>query len=285
MTSDSGPTVRRRRLSGELKRLRVEAGKSREEVAERLGCHPSKVSRIETGRVGVNSGDARLMLEMYGVPEADIGPLIALARQSRQKGWWHAYNDILPDAFDVYVGLESEAASILTYEGLLIPGLLQTQEYAQAITHARWPTTGPSEAERRIHVRMARQDVLTREPAPLFWAVIDEAALHREVGDLESRKTQIRRLAEVSDLPNVEVQIIPFSSGAHGSMDGSFRILTFPDPADRSVVHLENLVGSLYLEMPHQVDRYTLVFDRLRASALGPPESVALIIKTIRELG
>lgn len=283
--TDTNPTVRRRRLAGELIRLRVSSGKTREQVAELLDCHVAKISRIETGRSGVRVSDLRKMLEFYGATGDDVEALVALTQQAGQRGWWQPFSDVLPQGFDAYVAFEQVAQKVATFQALLVPGLLQTEAYAHAVSQAWWPTTGPGEMEQRIRVRLERQQILTRgDDAPLVWAVLDEAVLRREIGSNETRREQLRRLLEVGELPNVEVQVIPFSSGPHASLDGAFGILTFPDARDQAVVHLETLVGSLFLEETREVDRYSLVFDHLRASALGRPETTALIEQMIREL-
>ncbi|TDP97120.1 helix-turn-helix domain-containing protein [Labedaea rhizosphaerae] len=274
MVRGPSPTVRRRRLAGELRRLRDEANLTIDEVAEKLECSASKISRIETGNVGVTPRDARDLLELYGVPEDKREALVQLAREARQKGWWHAYNEVFTGSF---VGLEQDATSLHTHQALLVPGLLQTERYTRAVHRAIRPDVQESEVDRRVKARLERQRLLTDHNPPEYWAVIDEAVLNRTVGGPSVMREQLSHLVDLAALPNVTLQVVPFTAGEHAGMEGSFLILGFPEQADPDVVYVEYTTSGVYLEQPSDVRRYTVMFDHLRATALKPDDTVAMI--------
>ncbi len=286
MPGGSSPTVKRRRLGIELRQLREAAGVSIEEAAKHLDVSYSTVSRIETGRVRVRVRDLRDLLDLYGVAdERKREALFTLAREAREKGWWHSYSDVLSTPHAVYIGLEAEAAAIRTYQTQLIPGLLQTEEYARAIVRGgrRWTTH--DEIEKFVQARMSRQKLLTRADPLEFWAILDEAALRRHVGGAKVMRDQLQRLLEAAEQPNITIQVLPFTTGTHAAMTaGSFVILEFPEQSDPEVVYLENPLNSFYLEREHEIRWYTLTFDHLRASALSSDESVALIREVAKDL-
>ncbi|MBN6041499.1 MULTISPECIES: helix-turn-helix transcriptional regulator [unclassified Amycolatopsis] len=282
MARGQGPTVRRRRLAGELRRLREAAELTIDEVGEKLECSASKISRIETGHVGVTPRDVRDMLELYGLMGDEREALVQLAREARKRGWWHAYNEVFTGTF---VGLEADASSLRAYQALLVPGLLQTERYARTVIRALRPDADETELKRRVAARMARQELLTDPAPPEYWAVIDEAVLHRRVGGCEVMAEQVSRLLEVARLPHVTLQVVPFGAGAHPGMEGPFLILGFPEQADPDVVYVDSTSSGLYLEMPDDVRRYTLMFDHLRATALKPDDSVELIAESAERLG
>ncbi|AXB43889.1 helix-turn-helix domain-containing protein [Amycolatopsis albispora] len=282
MARGQGPTVRRRRLAGELRRLREAAELTIDEVGEKLECSASKISRIETGHVGVTPRDVRDMLELYGLVGDEREALVQLAREARKRGWWHAYNEVFTGTF---VGLEADASSLRAYQALLVPGLLQTERYARTVIRALRPDADETELKRRVAARMARQELLTDPSPPEYWAVIDEAVLHRRVGGCEVMAEQVSRLLEVARLPHVTLQVVPFGAGAHPGMEGPFLILGFPEQADPDVVYVDSTSSGLYLEMPDDVRRYTLMFDHLRATALKPDDSVELIAESADRLG
>ncbi|MCP3798093.1 helix-turn-helix domain-containing protein [Allokutzneria sp. A3M-2-11 16] len=281
MTAGHSPTVRRRRLASELRRLREAAGLTCEDVAGHLECSAAKVSRIETGRTGVNPRDVRDMLQLYGVEGDRQDALVELSRMARQKGWWHNYSDVLTGAF---AGMEAEAASIRCYQAQLVPGLLQTEDYARSVFRAVRPKADTDDVERRVAARRARQSILERDQPPKLWMVIDEAVLHRKVGGDEVMREQLDYLVEMTAQPNIELQVLPFGVGAHAAADGPFVILGFPDPIDPTVVYLDTLTSGLYLEKPEEIRWYGTVFDHVRAAALGTEESVALIASRAKEL-
>jgi transcriptional regulator with XRE-family HTH domain len=284
MSTEQSPTVRRRRLALELRRLREAARLTCEEVADHLECSASKISRVETGRVSVSPRDVRDMLELYGVPPQQRESLVQLARDSRQKGWWHAYSDTMQPQFVTYVGLESAAAEIRIYEVSLIPELLQTEDYARAVIRSGMMNSPAEDVERRVALRMARQPAITRDYPPKVWAVLDEAALRRRVGGAGLMRLQLEHLLAQATLPNVAVQVIPFGGGAHPAMGRPFIILVFPERVDTDVVYLEDLTSALYLEDVADVDRYNVFFNHLRASALSFDDSAALIASVLKEM-
>lgn len=280
--SSVSPTVRRRRLGIELRRLREAVGLTIDQVAKELECSESKVSRIETAHVRATARDVRDLLEIYGIDGEQRDELIQLARQAREKGWWHeAYSDLPVRAL---VGLEDAATSIRTYLDQLVPGLLQTEDYARAVIHAIRPDLTREETERRVELRMARQRLLDRTDSPTLWAVLDEAVVRRPVGGAKVMRSQLERLIEASTLPRVTLQLLPFSAGEHIGMDGSFTIVGFRDPADPDVVYLEHTLSDLYLEDSEAVRQYALLFDHLRADALSPDDSVTFFAKVAEEL-
>ncbi len=281
MTVRRSPTVRRRRLGLELRRLRESAGVTIDAVAERLECSSSKISRIETGHTGATPRDVRDMLVVYGVDGGVAEELVQVAREARQKGWWHLYGTVLTTA---YVGLEAAASEIHSYEGQVVPGLLQVEEYARTMILKARPDISAAELDRRVHVRMARQSLITQDDPPHLRVVLDEAVFHRLVGGPEVMQRQIDHLVMVSGLPNVTLQVLPFAVGAHAGMDGSFAILGYEDPADPDVVFAENAAGGLFLEKEEELRRYRFIFEHLQASALPPDESVAFLAARAKEL-
>lgn len=281
MTARQSPTVRRRRLGLELRRLRETAGFTIERVAESLECSDSKISRIETGQVGATPRDVRDMLELYGVSSEQRDGLVQIAREAREKGWWHAYGDVHISA---YIGFEAAAASIRTFEALAVPGLLQTTAYARAAIQAARPNLGTDELERWAELRMARQKLLTQEDPPALWAVLDEAVLRRPVGGPEAMREQLHHLTEATRSPKATIQVLPFAAGAHAGMSGAFTIFRFPESADPDVVHLENATSDLYLERPDEIQRYTRAFDHLSATALDAEGSFAWLTGLAKEL-
>lgn len=270
------PTVQSRRLRYELRRLREHAGLTYEQVAEALGWSGSKMYRIENDKVGIIVRDVRRMLDLYGVEDDEKREaLITLARdKGKDEGWWHRYGDVLPDWFQVYVSLEPEAESLWEYESELVPGIVQTEDYAHATIQVEPRALPGDEVQRMIAARMARQEALTRTNRPVeFWAVLNEAVLRRLVGGEKVMGRQLAHLVEMSRLPNVAVQVLPFSAGAHAGMRNAFHLLRFPESADRQVAYVETQTGSLYLEKQPEVEDYVQRFDYLRAKALGVEES------------
>jgi transcriptional regulator with XRE-family HTH domain len=278
MPAIPSPTARGRRLRYELRRLREEAGLTHSDVGRLLEWSPSKVSRIETGQSRAQTGDVRDMLEIYGITaQATIEALVQLAREARRRGWWTRYTDVLGSG--TYVGLEAEAATVHTYESMYIPGLLQTEDYAQTVIRAILTRPDPESMKRSLAARMARQEILTQPDAPEIWAILDESVISRPVGGPEIMSAQLQHLIEVSMRPNtpVTLQVMPFTAGAHPGMNGPFVILGFHAPTDPPMVYLETATDGLYLDEPGDVERYTLRFNHLVARALGPDESRTMI--------
>jgi transcriptional regulator with XRE-family HTH domain len=286
MPARSSPTVKRRRLAAELRRHRDDAGLTIEEVAERLEWSAAKISRIENSRVSVLPRDVKFLLRTYGAEDGgeEWEALLTLARESRQKGWWHAYGDAIPAWFETYVGLEAEAATLRTYESEIVPGLFQTEEYARAVNRATMLTASDEEIEKQAAVRMARQERVGAPDSPKLWAIVNEAVIRRAVGGRGVMRAQLGKLTEVSRQPDVTLQVLPFGVGAHAGMDGAFMILGFPEPTDPDVAYVHYYSGTLYLEKPPELQRYALMFDHLRAAALPVDASRELIGRAADEL-
>ncbi|MGW1077091.1 helix-turn-helix domain-containing protein [Streptomyces sp. NPDC002537] len=284
MASSVNPTVRRRRLGQELRKLRELKGMTAEEVAERLLVSQSKISRLENGRRSISQRDVRDLCGVYGVEDHRIvDSLMQMAKESRQQGWWHAFGDI---PYSVYIGLETDAASLRVYEASLVPGLLQTPNYASAVTEGSWPEATAADIERRVQVRMRRQERITDPDNPLrLWAVIDESALRRIVGNRSIMQEQMRKLVEFSLEPHITVQVLPYDVGAHPGMYGKFCILEFNDPQDASTVYLEGITSDLYLEKPNDVQTYSVMYEHLRMQALNAEHSRQFIEHVGEEWG
>jgi transcriptional regulator with XRE-family HTH domain len=272
VASNVNPTVRRRRLGQELRRLRELKGMTAEEVAERLLVSQSKISRLENGRRSISQRDVRDLCGVYEVEDHRIvDSLMQMAKDSRQQGWWHSFGDI---PYSVYIGLETDAASLRVYDPQVVPGLLQTKQYAEALIAGALPETPPAEVEKRVQVRMRRQERISTEENPLrLWTVLDEAALRRVVGNRSLMRDQLEQLVEQSQLPHVTVQVIPFDMGAHPGLNGQYAILEFPDAADSSVVYIEGVTSDLYLEKANDVQKYSVMYEHLRAQALNVDQS------------
>jgi transcriptional regulator with XRE-family HTH domain len=281
-SSQTSPTLLRRRLGSELRRLREAAGLTTEQVAARLYCSYSKISRIETARVTALPRDVRDMLDIYQVSGQQREDLLQLAHEARHRdAWWHSYRD-LPDA-RTFMSLEKAADSIRAYESRIIPGLLQVEEYARLIIEAVLPSLDRQEIERYVESRMARQTLLAGDGPTRLSVVADEASLRRLIGIPQVRLRQLQRLVEAAEMPNVTIQILPFIAGQHGAMLGPFTILGFSDSADPDVVLIESPTGDLYLDSAEQVRRYGLLFERLRDAAFDPDQSAAFLVQLMKE--
>jgi transcriptional regulator with XRE-family HTH domain len=270
------PTGRRRRLGAELRRLREEAGLTIDRVAEALECSPSKVSRIETGQVSATPRDVRDMLGLYRVDDARLEAMVQVAREARQRGWWQKFVDV-PDGVPAYVGLEAAATSIDVYMSLIVPALLQTPDYARAVIAAVRPDLPASELDRRVELRLRRQELLDQERPPVMRVLLDDTLLRRPVGGPAVLAAQRRRLLADADRPAITIQVLEVAAGAHAGMDGPFTIFGFPAPAERDVVALDSAADALYLEGPEDVARYRRVFELLLPTARSPGDSAAII--------
>ena len=279
MASNVNPTVRRRRLGQELRKLREQKNMTAEEVAERLLVSQSKISRLENGRRSISQRDVRDLCGVYEVEDQRVvDSLMEMARDSRQQGWWHTFGDI---PYSVYIGLETDAESLRVYEPQIVTGLLQTPAYAEALVRGALPETSAAEIEKRVGVRMRRQERITTENDPLrLWSVLDEAALHRVVGGKRVMREQLEHLLKLSELPHVTVQVMPFEVGAHPGLNGQYAILEFADAADSSVVYLEGVTSDLYLEKAQDVQKYAVMYEHLRAQSLSVEASRQLIDET-----
>jgi transcriptional regulator with XRE-family HTH domain len=281
----TGPTVRRRRLGTELRRLRDSAGYKLEEVAGMLGVAPSTLSRIETGKAPTKSAYLSHLLELYQVTDPGQRQiLVDMAREGHRKGWWAAYDDVLPSGLGVYVGLEAEASGLRSYEIGVVHGLLQTTDYARAVLRASAPRHTADQIERLVDLRMERQRRIDDDPPLDLWVIHDEAVIRRTVGGPTVMRHQLAHLLVASGLPGVTLQVLPFDSGAHAGHDGPFSIVEFHDRSDSEVVYVESAAGPIYLEKDRDVRASTEVFDRLRAAALPPEASLDVISKAAREL-
>jgi hypothetical protein len=269
-------------LGQELRRLRELKGMTAEEVAERLLVSQSKISRLENGRRSISQRDVRDLCGVYEVEDHRIvDSLMQMAKDSRQQGWWHAFGDI---PYSVYIGLETDAASLRVYEPQVVPGLLQTRQYAEALISGALPESGTTDIEKRVSVRLRRQERIRDAEHPLrMWAVIDEAALRRQVGGRHLMREQLEHLVELSQQPHVTVQVLPFEMGAHPGVNGQYAILEFPDTSDSSVVYIEGVTSDLYLEKANDVQKYSVMYEHLRAQALNVEQTRQFIASIAKE--
>ena len=280
-----GPTVRRMLLGAQLRRLREDKGVSREDAGWAIRASESKISRMELGRVGFKDRDVADLLTLYGVADADErAALLTLAREANKPGWWHPYGDLLPNWLQYYLDLEAAAALIRNYEIQFVPGLLQTDAYARAVILLGYGGAGTEEIDRRVGLRMARKQLLTRPDPPQLWAVMDEAVLRRPIGGLEVMRAQIEALEEARSLPNVRLQVIPFRAGGHAAAGGAFSILRFPDQDLPDVVYIEHLTSALYLDRRDDVDRYAEAVGRLFIEAEPLTRTQEILRSALHEL-
>ncbi|GHH70137.1 transcriptional regulator [Streptosporangium violaceochromogenes] len=285
MTTHRSPSVRRRRLAAELQRLRKETGVTREQVAEHAGCSPVTVTRIESATSAATVALVAMMLDLYEVAGERREALLQLARDARKRGWWYKVSGAIPEWVQSYVGLEEEAATFQEYQPEFVPGLLQGEGYARAVMKSAPVLPPEEELERRLSIRMKRQErVLERADPPKMWFILNEAVIRRPVGGAETMRDQLQRLIHLSETNHVTIQILPFAVGVHPAMDGGFTILSFPKPSDPDTVYVEYWQGSVYLEDPSEVDAYVLLFNHLRARALGPDQTRNLIAQAAREM-
>lgn len=275
MTSRRSPTVLRRRLGIELRQRREIAGLTIEQVAEALECSRSKISRMETGQVSASPRDVRDMLEIYNVRGERQVALVEVAREAKKKAWWHEYDERIVS----YIGMEAAAASIRQYEALIVPGLLQTPEYAKAVIRSVNTDLSPEEYQARLKLRMTRQSLLKDAHPPRYHVVLDEAVLRRPIGGQEVMREQLNLLIDSAEYPNITLQILPFAIGEHSGLTGSFTTLNFDDPADPPIVYLEHFTGDFHLENREEVQRYVSLFDRVSRAAFEPDDSVAYLIR------
>jgi transcriptional regulator with XRE-family HTH domain len=280
-----GPTVRRRRLGAELRRLREAHSLKLEEVAEQLGLAPSTLSRIETGKAPTKTAYLTAMLSMYGIDDPAVRKvLVDMAREGHRKGWWSIYDDVLPSGFDIYVGLEAEASALRSYETDLINGLLQTTEYARAVLRELRPRDSDDQVARGVDLRMQRQRLLDQEPPLDLWLILDEGAIRRTIGGAAVMRPQLEHLIRASRWANVTLQVLAFEAGAHAGLAGPFSILQFPERGDSEVAYAESVGGMIYLEKEREVRACAEAFDRMRAAALSPAASVELIRRVLDQL-
>ena len=280
----------RRQLGRHLRDARGHARLTVKAAAEALEWSEAKIWRIETGQTSLRSLDAEAMCRVYGVDPETTEALKGLAKETKTRGWWHAYGDVIPSGFDVYIGLEGAAASLQSYQSELVPGLLQTPDYARAVISYDNPDNDPDEIERRVRLRMERQALLTRPvAAPELSIVLNEAILRRPVGGRLVMATQLERLAEVSELPNVGLRVVAFAAGLHhGLMSGPFVLLRFPTNGDGKeteppTVYMDGFTGALYLDKPSEITRYDGAFQHIWDAASGEAASKDLFVEAARE--
>jgi transcriptional regulator with XRE-family HTH domain len=284
-----GPTVQRRLLGSDLRRLREAEGVTRAEAAAVLDCSESKISRLELGQVGFRKRDVEALLRLYGVSDpATWEVILALVREANRPGWWQPFSDVLPTWFERYVGLESAASLIRTYEVQFIPGLLQAEEYARAVTRAgqlpgRYPAAVEDQLDRRVHLRTSRQQVFLNSGAARLWAVIDEAALRRPIGGRRVMRAQLEHLLRLQAHPGVTIQVMPFGYGGHVAQVGAFTILRFAEPDLSDVVYLEHLTGAYYLDKRDDTDSYHAVFTQLAGDSQQPTEAAATLTEILAD--
>ena len=278
----ASPSMRRRRLAAELRKLRDQSGLQLNDAARQVGWQASRLSRIETRQSGIGAPDLRKLLDAYGVADEGYRSYLAeLARRVNERGWWQKYAGLIGSEYADLIGLEEEARAIRTYEQELVPGLLQTAEYARAAIRIGRPTETTREIDRRVEIRMERQDILVRPDPPFrLNVVLSEAVLRRPVGGNDVTRAQIEHLMRPRDRANVTIQVLPFSAGVHPSMVGPFTVMTFPDPDDLGVVNIEYATGSVFLEDPDELRVYEEVWSALQASALSADDSQAFLKST-----
>jgi transcriptional regulator with XRE-family HTH domain len=267
----------RRQLGAELRRLRERSGHTVAEVAKDLGWSESKLSRIETANSGIRSADLGRLMATYGVGDQERARIASLAGLARQRAWWEAYGDALLSPYETYIGFEAEAKSIYAYDSSIVNGLLQTTEYANAIIKAVSTGERPDVIGQRVAVRLARQAVLSRDPAPQLAVIMDEAVLRRPIGGPDVMKRQLMRLLEVSEQPLITIQVLPFTAGAHRGLDGSFTILEFIGDADHPLAYCDGMTGGVFRSKPDELRRYWMSLEAMRGVALDPLESAAFI--------
>lgn len=279
MPDRQSPTLRRRRLSAELRRLREQAKLSSTEVTKRLGWSSGKLTRFERGEwKRPNPRDVQDLCEVYGVTdERRREYLMQLARDGRLKGWWDPYDKMLSEAYSTYIGLEVEAAAVLNFEPLMIPGLLQTSDYAHGVTEGSAREVDDDEIAKRVEIRLERQAALRGDEPMRLWTIVDEAALRRLVGGPEVMRAQMAALLKAAELPKLSLQVIPYATGAHASMTGGFAVLQFPEPEDDDAVYVETPAGELFVEDAEEVSRFHVAFQHLVGNALSPRDTVKFI--------
>ena len=271
-------------LGGQLRRFRQAADVAPDRAGYEIRASRSKISRMENGRVGIKERDVTDLLKLYGVTDEKVHTvMVDLARESNVSGWWSGYTDVMVDWFEAYLGLEEAASVIRTFEQQFVPGLFQTEAYARAVTLLGHSAAPADEIDRRVSLRLRRQKLLTREDPPQVWSVIDEGALRRPAGGSTVMLAQLRHLLEIADAPNVTLQVVPFSRGAHAAAGGSFSLLRFREPDVPDVVYVEQLTSALYLDKQEDVDHYIEVMNQLGVEALLPAETKNYLAGIIRD--
>jgi transcriptional regulator with XRE-family HTH domain len=281
MAAKANPTAPRRQLGAELRRLRENAQRTVAVVATAMDWSESKLSRIETASIGIRPADLDILLEFYGVTDTERERLAGLAGQSRQRAKWGTYGDSLATAYENFIGFEAEASAICTFEPQVVPGLLQTNEYAAAVTNIDH-TEDPELVEQRVAVRMARQAILTRKSPPQLCAIVDEAVIRRPIGGANVMRRQLLHLVQISEMSMITIQVLPFAAGVHRGLTGNFVILDFDGPAEHPLVYCEGMTGGVIRTNADEIDTYKMSFEALRATSLSPSDSADFINEVAR---
>ena len=278
------PTVLRMILGRQLQALREKAGLSYQQAAEVIYSSEWTVRRMERAEGGLKPLTVKALLVAYGVTDVrEIDAFLALARDASRPGWWHSYSDVLPDWFKIAVGLEEAASLICAYQPQVVPGLLQTERYVRAITAASFPSDKEHDSERKVALRLARQDLLNRAAPPEYLVVIEETVLRRPIGGPDVMRGQIEHLIEMAGQPRVTIQVLPFSAGWHPAMYGMFNIYRFPDDAMPDVVYSEGLTSAYYLNKPEETAKYSEALDQMTAQAATPDQTVTILRQILKE--
>jgi transcriptional regulator with XRE-family HTH domain len=282
---DSGPTVLRMILGRQLQALREKAGMSHQQAADAIYSSYYTIRRMERAEGGLKPLTVKSLLMAYGITDVrEIDTFLALARDASKPGWWHSYDDVLPSWFKVAVGLEESASLIRAYEPQVVPGLLQTPEYARAISAASFPGATAEETDRRVTLRLARQELFRRPAPPEYWVVLDETVLRRPIGGPDVMRGQIAHLIEAADSPAITIQVIPFAAGWHPALYGMFNIFRFPDPEMPDIVYSESLTGAYYLNKPAETTAYTEALDHMCAQAATPEQTTTILDNVMKEM-
>lgn len=278
-----GQTIRSRRLGSDLRQLRRKANLTAEAVGTELGFSQSKMSRIESGDVRVSRTDLKALLALYNVTdEKQITAFVEAAKDAKSRGWWIAYEDALPREYRDFIALEGSADGIRTFQGLIVPGLMQTPDYTRHVITAGPAVLPPGHVDSLITVRMERQSILDRDKPPKIWAIMTEGTLRQVVGGYAVMLDQLNHLVRLTERSNITLQVLPFEAGAHAGVQSSFVLFDFP--TDPSIACVENLTGTLFMDRPGQLDAHTDAFDNLRASALSPADSLTRITDIMDEM-
>lgn len=285
MTTEPGPATRRRQLGRQLRDLRLAAGiRTMESAATKTGLSRATISRIESAKQTILPRTVRLLCQTYGIGAPLIDHLAKLAAESEDRGWLLAYSDTTPNWFERYLGEEAEASEIWNYQAEFMPGLLQTADYCRAVSAVNSPDVSEDEVDRRVELRLARQEILARDKSPHLQVVVNEAVVRRQVGGPAVMREQLRHIEKMAKRPSVTVRVLPFSAGAHPAMTGSFTMLRFPTEGGEPTIFVEVDSGALYPDRPSDLERYTWMFDQLRDLALSPAKSMALVSRVKEEL-
>ena len=283
-SSVGDPTVLKILLGAQLRRLRETAGVTRDDAGYHIRASGSKISRLELGRVSFKERDVSDLLDLYHVAGEQKDQLVQLTREANATPWWQKYREVVPDWFQVYVGLEEAATLIRVYEVQFVPGLLQTEEYARAVVMQGSPGLSPDEVDNRVNVRLGRQRLFAKENAPRLWAIVDEAALRRPMGGRDVLAGQVKRLMEAVSEPNITLQVMPFKYGGHGAEGGAFTIMRFPEADLPDMVYMEYLTGAHYIDKPEEVEVYAAVMERLSVAGTSPEKTKDILADILKEL-